>query len=366
MRKTFEFRLYPSKVQVAEFERQLALCARLYNAMLEQRILARELHVPVNYFEQKRQITGVRAAMPEYDAMYVHVAQDVALRVERAFQAFFRRVKSGESPGFPRFRSVRRYDSLMYPLAANGSVKVAGNRVSFSKLAKNVRMFQHRPIQGVLKTATVKRKNGKWFVLFSCDEVPPAELSASAAEVGVDMGLEAFATLSTGERVERALSRRKKGSTRRSKQRAVVASLHERVANQRKDFLHKEARKLINRFGRIAFEDLRVQNMVKNRRLARSISDASWSMFVQFVQHKAAEAGAVVVLVDPKNTSQVCSACSASVAKKLSDRWHSCPHCGYVAHRDENAALNILQRARMEPSWRDYVGSPEEARSPAL
>lgn len=360
---------------------QFVSCQRLYNAMLEQRRSAYEAGQPTSRFKQERELKSVRT-LPEYRDVYAHALQDVARRVDLAFQAFFRRVKNGETPGYPRFRSMDRYDSLTYKEPGNGCVKVDGGRVSFSKLASGVRFFQHRPIRGVIRSVTVKRKTGKWFVLFSCDDVPPdPTLKAGTGEVGIDVGLTHYATLSTGEEIpnprygkralarlaeaQRVLARRRKGSHRRRKARIVVARQHEHVANQRRDHAFKVARRLVQRYGRIAVEDLQVKNLVRNMRLARSISDASWGQFIDVLRGKAEEAGCVVVSVNPSGTSQDCSACGASVPKGLAMRVHGCA-CGLALGRDVNAARNILQRARTAPSWRDAVGRPVEARSPAL
>lgn len=366
-RRTFEYRLYPSRAQAQRMGEQLVLCARLYNAMLEQRRAAYKASQPTTRFKQERELKDVRT-LPEYGGVYAHVLQDVARRVDLAFQAFFRRVKAGEKPGYPRFRSSRRYDSLTYKEPGNGSVKVQGSRVSFSKLAANVRFFQHRPIQGTVASVTVKRRAGRWFVQFSCNDVPAdPTLVAGVGEVGVDVGLTTFATLSTGEeipnprygqraldglrRAQRILSRRRKGSHRRRKQARVVARQHAHVAAQRRDYAFKVARGLVQRFSVIAVEDLQIRNMVRNRSVARSISDASWGTFLSILEAKAEEAGSRVVRVDARNTSQDCSKCGARVRKALSERTHRCT-CGLVIGRDVNAALNVLARARTGPSWR--------------
>ncbi|MHB8585800.1 MAG: RNA-guided endonuclease InsQ/TnpB family protein, partial [Thermoplasmatota archaeon] len=380
MRRTFECRLYPTPGQEVRMGAQLASCQRLYNAMLEQRRTAYRSHgVSLSRFDQEVEIKEVRT-LPEYAAVYAHVVQDVARRVDLAFQAFFRRVKAGEKPGYPRFRARDRYDSLTYKQPGNGSVKLVGNRVSFSKLASNVKVRLHRPILGTMKAVTVKRKAGKWFVLFSCDNVPPdPTLVAGDGEVGIDVGLVSFATLSTGEAIQnpryagraaahlasaqRVLARRVRGSHRRQKARAIVARQHAHVAAKRRDHAFKVAHDLVTRFDRIGVEALEVRNMVQNRHLARSISDVSWGQFIGILECKAEEAGALVVRVNPRNSSQECSACGAVVPKPLSEREHRCSECGLVLGRDENAAINILHRARTEPSWRARNERPVEARS---
>lgn len=363
------FRLYPTRVQAQQMNEQLGSCARLYNAMLEQRRLGWRGHGrSVTRLQQERELSAVRS-LPEYAGIYSHVVQDVAKRVDLAYQAFFRRVKAGESAkGFPRFRQVRRYDSLTYKQPMNGSVRLVANRVSFSKLAENVKLKQHRPVLGVIKSVTVKRHAGRWFVLFSCDDVPAdPTLVAGMGEVGVDVGLVSFATLSTGETIpnprygkaalarlasaQRILSRRKNGSNRQRKQVLIVARQHAHVKNQRRDHSFKTARGLVERFSTIVVEDLALPNMVRNHRLARSINDAAWGTFLDCLDSKAEEAGCQVIRVNPRGTSQECSDCGTIVRKSLSQRVHRCT-CGLVLDRDVNAAINIKHRAGTRPSRR--------------
>lgn len=223
-----------------------------------------------------------------------------------------------------------------------------------------MKIKQHRPLQGTVKTCTIIVKNGKWYACFSC-EVQAELLSPSTEQVGIDLGLQHLAATSDGETIDppkhlrrserklkqcqRKVSRKSIGSKRRKKAVLLLARLHEKVANQRKDHAHKKSRKLVNRYGFLAFEKLHVQGMIQNRHLAKSIADASWSQFVQFIAYKAERAGRMVVQVDPRNTSRDCSNCTRPVKKSLAVRVHRCHHCGYVADRDFNAARNILQRA---------------------
>ncbi|WP_429311243.1 RNA-guided endonuclease InsQ/TnpB family protein [Paenibacillus mucilaginosus] len=282
--------------------------------------------------------------------------QDVAKRLDKAFQAFYRRVKGGEKPGFPRFKPASQYDSFTYP---QGGYKLDGKKLKLSKIG-DVRMKLHRPLEGKVKTCTIIQKNGKYYACLSA-EVEPKQLPYCADAVGVDLGVRTLAVTSDGEhfkspaylrasekrlkRLQRSVSRKKKGSNRRKKAVHVLARLHEHVANQRKDYNHKVSRGLVNRYGLIAFEDLNVLGMTKNHNLAKSIVDSGWSQLVSFTTYKAESAGRVVKQVDPRNTSQLCSSCGVVVKKLLKDRKHHCLCCGYVADRDENAAFNILKRA---------------------
>jgi putative transposase len=214
-----------------------------------------------------------------------------------------------------------------------------------------------RPIEGTPKTVTISREADGWYACFSCADVPVQSLPATGRETGIDLGIEAFATLSDGTRIfnpgwyrkaERALktaqrrvSRRKKGSNRRRKAVTLLAKAHQKVRRQRCDFHHKTALAVVRENDTIYHEDLRTANMVKNHHLAKSISDAGWAAFLTILSFKAACAGRRVIVVNPAYTSQTCSGCGALVSKGLSVRWHSCPDCGTSLHRDHNAAKNI-------------------------
>lgn len=286
--------------------------------------------------------------------VHSQVLQDALKRLDKAFEAFFRRVKAGEKPGYPRFRSRSRYDSFTYPQTG---FAIEQGKLKLSKIGK-VKIKLHRPVEGKIKTLSIARMStGKWYACFSVEcEPQPAPFLLSA--VGVDCGLRQFAVLSNGEAIanprffrteekrlakaQRKLSGTAKGSLERKKRRKVVARIHERIANSRRDFAHQESRKLVNRFAIIVFENLNIRGMVKNRCLAKSIADVAWNQLVQFATYKAAKAGRCVVQVNPRNTSKMCSRCGEIVEKDLSVRVHACSGCGLILDRDHNAALNIL------------------------
>ena len=219
-------------------------------------------------------------------------------------------------------------------------------------------MVLHRPIAGVIKTLTVRRSStNKWYVCFSC-HIEPIPQNSSDRVVGIDVGLSNFATLSTGESiknprffcieqkalayVQRRLSKEEKGTPKRAKRRKPVSRVYERIRWKREDFAHKLSRRFVNEFGVVVFEDLNIKGMVKNHNLAKSISDTAWNQLIQFTIAKAEEAGRCVKLVDPRNTSKMCSRCGILVEKKLSDRVHRCT-CGLTIDRDLNASFNILR-----------------------
>jgi len=356
MLKAYRYRLYPSKSQVTLLEQTLEVCRWVYNDTLALRKTAweQEQH-SISLYETNKILTQWKKERPDLNRVHSQVLQNVQVRVDLAFKSYFRRVKAGENPGYPRFKGKGRYDSFTYP---QSGFKLDGDRLHLSKIG-DVKIVLHRPIEGRIKTLTVQRSStGKWYACFSV-EYEPSPLPQKETTVGIDVGLESFATLSTGEKIEnprffrtdekalakaqRRLSKAEKGTPERKKARKIVAHVHERIANRRLDFAHQTSRQLVDRFGIIVFEDLNITNMQKNPHLAKSIADVAWNQFITVTKSKAEEAGSRVILVNPRNTSQMCSRCGMIVAKTLSDRVHSCPHCGLMMDRDQNAAINIMR-----------------------
>jgi len=356
VRKTFRYKLNPTPEQERLLERTLMLCRHVYNAAIgERREAWRMRGVSVTYYQQKAELPGIKEVMPEYGEVHSQVLQDVVLRVDRAFQAYFQRTREEQTPGSPRFHGPDRYSSFTYPQYGNGAT-LDGGVLCLSK-AGRILIRLHRPLEGTPKTLTINREADGWYVCISCADVPAQPLPATGQETGIDLGIEAFATLSDGTRIfspgwyrkaERALktaqrrvSRRKKGSNRRRKAVKWLGKAHQTVRRQRQDFHHKTALALVRANDTIYHEDLQVRNMVRNHHLAKSISDAGWAAFLSILSYKAACAGRRVVAVTPAFTSQRCSGCGVMVLKGLSVRWHSCPDCGTSLHRDHNAARNI-------------------------
>lgn len=362
MMKTYRYRIYPTKKQTRLLSQWLALCCEVYNAALQERRDAyRMAGVSLGYAQQCAELPACKDVRPELAAVNSQVLQNVLRRVDLAFAAFFRRVQAGEQAGYPRFRSRLRYDSLTFQQYGNSFSFSGDGKLVLSKLG-HVKIVLHRPFKGIPKTATVSRtRTGKWYVSLACDEVEPVQLAPSDKQVGVDVGLTIFAYLSDGTRIEnprffreeeqplakaqRKLSQEAKGSKKREQRRKVVARIHERIGHRRKNFIQQEARKLVNTYGLIALEALIVRNMVKNPKLSKSIADAAWSMFVQALLEKAAEAGREVIRVNPAYTSQSCSGCGHRQAMPLSVRVYECTKCGLILDRDHNASLNILEQA---------------------
>jgi putative transposase len=376
MQKAYKYRLYPTKVQETILEQMLEECRWLYNKILETRKNAWEQRQEsLGNYDTMTMIPGWKTERRSLKSVHSQVLQNVNVRVDLAFKAFFRRIKAGEEPGYPCFKGKGWYDSLTYPQYGNGVRLDAGApwaKLSLSKLGQ-VKLVLHRPLCGTPNTVTIRHQSGKWYACFSCEcELEP--LPETETAVGVDVGLTSFATLSNGEKVDnprffrkdekalakaqRKLSKCQKGTPERAKARKVVGRIHERIANHRRDFAHKLSRQLVNTFGLIAFENLNIKNMLKNGHLSKSIADAAWNQLVQYTTYKAESAGRHVVLVDPRNTSQRCSKCGSIVQKSLSVRIHDCPVCGLVIDRDENAAINILALG--------LQGMGESPRSPSL
>lgn len=363
MRKSFKYRLYPTKEQIAKFDVTLSICCEIYNAALQERIEAWKLQrKSLSYIDQQNELPSTKTALPELNKIYSQVLRDPLRRLDRAYQDFFRRVKEKKNKsGFPRFRSKSRYDSFTYP---QGGFWIQEKSIKLSKIGI-IKCRFHRPIQGKINTCTVKREANQWYVIFSCDLVPEKPLPKTGEEIGIDVGLENFSALSNGEMIEnpryakqakaklrkaqRALSRKKRGSNRRKKAVLRVAKHHQRIKRQRRDFHFKVASMLVRRFDIIHFEKLRIANMVRNNRLAFSISDAAWYQFQQITRFKAEEAGRVVTFNDARNSSNECSVNGEIKKKKLSDRVHVLP-TGEKIHRDTNSAIVIKRRGQRRQS----------------
>ena len=374
----FQYRLYPTREQECVLDNTLEALRHLYNGALAERIDAyKHEGTTIGYVTQAKQLPLLKATAQSLFALNAQVAQDCLKRLDKAYQAFFRRVKAGEKPGLPRFKGVGRYRSFCYS-QYEGSVKIIGNALRLSKIG-DVAIRLHRPLQGTPKTCTITRKADGWYASIAC-EVEPEPLPKTGADVGIDVGIEQFATLSDAhapitnprhlekaqahlrkaqKRLERRTRRDKNGrlagqqSQRREKAKSLLAKAHLRVARARLDFHHKTAYALVRRFDTLYVENLSIKGMLRNHHLARVIADASWGQFFLVLKHKAARAAKTVVEVCPKYTSQNCFGCGAYVPKVLSRRTHVCPYCGLVLHRDKNAAENIRTKGRLALSTQE-------------
>ncbi len=356
MLKMFQYRIYPTKKHTQKLNETLEECRWLYNHLLENRKTAYEQRgETLSCYGQQSTYPLLKEERPSLSNVHSQVLQNVAVRVELTFRAFFRRVREhAEKPGFPRFKGYDRYDSFTFP--QSGFSLTHDHRVVLSKIG-TLKMVYHRPMKGKIKTCTVHRSStGKWYVCFSV-ECEPERLPETPTQVGIDVGLKTFATLSTGEeianprffrqeekalaRVQRKHSQLAQGTAQRRKHRKAVARVHERITFRRDNFTHQESRQIVDRFGVICVEDLQVNRMVHNHCLAKSIGDASWTGFFEKLFSKAEEAGRTAVKVNPAYTSQTCSQCGHRQKMPLSERIFACPCCHAHLDRDLNAALNI-------------------------
>ena len=354
-----KYRLFPSGKQDRQLGETLDVCRCVYNSMLNDRNYQYDVTGKgPSRVDQINLLPDWRERFPEVKAVHSQVLQNISFRVEGAFRAFFRRMKAGEKPGFPRFKGDG-YDSFTFP---QSGFSLGDSTISLSLGGKQqkIKANIHRGIVGRIKTLTIRRMAGKWFACFAC-EYEPEPLPPSTEQIGIDAGLNSFLALSDGTFVDnprffrrdekalaksqRKLAKQVRGSWNRRKAKKVVARIHERIRNRRHDFVHQTARRIVNKYGVIAVEKLNVKNMLGNHCLAKSISDASWSMFRTVLTQKAESAARELIAVNPAYTSQDCHACGYRAKKKLSERWHSCPVCGASLDRDTNAALNILRNA---------------------
>jgi len=357
---TYRYRLLPLKSQHRALEHLCGLQRELYNAALEERIdCYRKTGKTRTYMDQCKALTVCRREIPDMRALPANLQRWTLKQLDEGFQAFFRRLKARNGKaGFPRFRGACRWNAFGF--AQFSGIQFDGKRLRFAGMPGGLKLHLHRPLpQDANIRACVIRKDGRgWYVSLQI-AIPDVERRAVATAVGVDLGLKVFAYCSDNvvipnpriarkaeaelRRRQRALSRCKRGSNRRRKIREGVAGLHRKIADTRRTWLHQQSAALVRRADLIAVEDLRIANMVRNQKLARAISDASWSTFVSMLEYKAERAGTHLIRVDPRNTSQKCSGCDELVPKSLAVRTHCCPSCGLTIDRDHNASLNILK-----------------------
>jgi putative transposase len=324
-------------------------CRRLYNDLLDDRIESR-----TGAFEQNRRLTAYRKENKYLKQAHSQVLQDVVFRLDKAFGSFFRGLSK-----FPKFRRLGRYNSFTYPQL--GGFRITDGRLYLSMIGK-VRTILHRQIEGRMKTCTVIRDIDQWYACITAEKDGEENFlpSNNRPPVGIDLGVTAVAATSDGsiipaprllkkseagiKRLQKSLSRKRKGSKNREKAKIALEKAWRRLRNRRNDFAHKTSRSLADNYGLIVFEDLKIRNMVKNHSLSSAILDACWGKTRRLTAYKAERRGGRVILVEPRGTSQECSGCGRVVEKALSERTHSCPFCGLELDRDVNAARNILAR----------------------
>ncbi|MEV4095921.1 RNA-guided endonuclease InsQ/TnpB family protein [Streptosporangium saharense] len=382
MRRSFKFLLRPTARQAAALTTCLDDHRTLYNAALEHRRTAyRKAGVTVRYGDQSGELKHIRADDADGQGRWSFSSQQATLRrLDKAFAAFFDRVKAGRTPGFPRFKGRGWFDTVTWPKDGDGcrwDSQPEHPTATFVRLqgVGHVRVHQHRAVKGVVKTVGVKREGSRWYVILSCDDVPAEPLPATGAVAGIDMGVASLVTTSGGEQLvnprhlaasaervaaaQRDLARKKRGSARRRKVVARLTALHGKVRRQRLDGAHKAANALVAAYDVIAHEDLRIANMTRSASgtveasgrnvaqkagLNRSILDAGWGVFLTILAHKAESAGRELIAVEPRNTSRTCARCGHCTAEnRVTQAEFRCTACGHTAHADVNAAINILR-----------------------
>ncbi|MFC5815111.1 RNA-guided endonuclease InsQ/TnpB family protein [Nonomuraea harbinensis] len=382
MRRSLKFLLRPTTKQAAALAECLEDHRQLYNAALEHRRTAcAKAGVSVRYGDQSAELKHIRGDDSGGQGRWSFSSQQATLRrLDKAFGAFFRRVKAGRTPGFPRFKGRGWFDTVEWPKDGDGcrwDSQPEHPKVTFVRLqgVGHVRVHRHRPVKGRVKTISVKREGSRWYLILSCDDVPAEPLPATGAMAGIDMGVASLVTTSDGGRVanprhlaatagrladaQRDLARKRQGSRRRRKAAARVAALHGKVRRQRLDHAHKAANALVRAYDVIVHEDLRITNMTRGvsgtieapgRNVAqksglnRSLLDAGWGVFLTILSHKAESAGRKLIAVNPAGTSRTCSRCG-HVAKenRVTQAEFRCVSCGHAAHADVNAAVNIVR-----------------------
>lgn len=375
MRLTYKYRLFPTSAQRTSLERVLELCRWVYNDTLAiRKNTYEESGKSLGLYDTNKLLTEWKAAKPVLKEVHSQVLQNVQERVDLAFKAFFRRVKSGEEPGYPRFKGKGLYDSFTFK---QSGYKLVGDKLTISKVG-DIPIKLHRPICAEMKTLTIQRDAvGNFYACFSC-ETETEPLPTNDLVVGIDLGLTTFAYFSNGKKIKRQrwmkkdaadiarLQRKKekliKGSAERRKVVRALCHAYERSANRRDNFAHQESRKLVNEYQFIAFENLDIKDMQSSddKRFTRGIADIAWGKFVQFTAYKAANAGRGFALVNPRGTTQECAKCHAIVPKGIEVRVHDCPHCCLKLNRDHNAALNILARGLASISADSRLADPSD------
>jgi putative transposase len=382
VRRAYVFRLRPTARQHVALAACVDAHRELYNAALQERRDAWSHNkTRINYGDQSAQLSGIRAVRPDQAVWSFSSQQATLRRLNKAFKGFFRRVKRGEAAGYPRFKGTARFDSVEWPTDGDGARWISEQQRVYLQGIGRVKVEVHRQVQGRVKTIQVKRQGRRWMLVLSCDDVPANPLPATGRSAGIDVGIASFATTSDGEHIDnqrwgrvaadqltvaqQRLQRARRGGKNRAAKREIVAARHRKIANQRKDFHHKQARELVARYDVLVVEDLQISNLVRRAKpvpdpehpgqylgngaraksgLNRSISDAGWGSFLGILRAKAEDAERVWIEIDPRHTSDGCENCGhAARENRVTQAEFVCQCCGHRAQADEHAARNLLR-----------------------
>jgi putative transposase len=382
MRRSYVFRLRPTARQHVALAACVEAHREPYNAALQERRDAwSHSKTRIYYGDQSAQLTEIRAARPDVAVWSFSSQQATLRRLNKAFVGFFGRVKRGQKAGYPRFKGAARFDSVEWPKDGDGARWLPERRRVYLQGIGEVKVDVHRAVAGRVKTMQIKRQGRRWMLVLSCDDVPTNPLPVTGRQAGIDVGITSFATTSDGEHVDnprwgraaadrltaaqQRMQRAKRRSKNRERKRETVAARHRKIADQHKDFHHKQARALVSRYDLLVVEDLQIANMVRRAKpvpdpdnpgqylpngaaaktgLSRSISDAGWGRFVSILRAKAEDAGRTWIEVDPRHTSDRCENCGHAAAEnRATQAAFECQRCWHRAQADEHAARNLLR-----------------------
>jgi len=395
IKRSYKYRLYPTKNQTHKLQDTLDLCRDLYNSALQERVEAyKKNRISLSYVNQANELPFLKKELPKYEQVYSQVLQNILKRLDLNFKSFFRRLKKHEKPGFPRYKGYDRYDSFTYPQNANNAFGIKDNKLHLAKIG-DVKLKVHFPLQEKIKTCTIKREVDRWYAILTTEIEKDIKPVTGLKPVAIDLGIKRFAVLGMPDysaqnieeilknknykqtivdnpkylkrsekrlkKAHRKLSLAKRGSSERNKTKKVLNKIYRKINNQRNDFLHKLSRKVVNNFNQIFLEDLNINSMLKKHWVSKEISDASWGRFVNYLSYKAAEAGKGVYLLSPKDSSRTCYKCGfVKEDLELKDRSWTCPVCGTQHDRDVNAAFELLERGLQdyltEAAYEHYSG----------
>jgi len=352
---TYKYRLKLKKSQISKLKEQLEICRILYNkGLAERRDAWQNEKRNISLYDQSNKLKLLKQTNPEINNVYSQCLQQVYTRLDLAFQAFFRRLKRGETPGYPRFKAQGQYSSITYPQYKN-SIKLRSDKKLYIPKLGEVKINWSRPLEGIPKTATISLRNNKAYITITCDQISSKIQTTNTQTIGIDVGINNFATFSDGTVIENprffekqqkrlAKEQRRNSKAPSEKLKNRIAKIHEKIKNQRENFTHQLSRKLVNTYGTIIIEDLQIGKMLEKHWCSKQIADAAWNSFFNKLLYKAENAGVTIIKVDPSYTSQDCSSCGTRVLKNLDQRIHDCPNCKTKMDRDLNAAKNILAR----------------------